>query len=76
MMKPLQITDMFCGAKEYKRDGHEIVLKLTLRESDYLSELLSQSNYGYGSDVRDSVTGKLESERLGIIEIITGANDD
>jgi hypothetical protein len=56
--------------------GHEIVLKLTLRESDYLSELLGQSNYGYGSDVRDSVAGKLENERLRIIEIITGANND
>jgi hypothetical protein len=53
--------------------GHEIVLKLTLRESDYLSELLGKSDYGSGSDVRVSVEEKLEAERLKVIEIITGA---
>jgi hypothetical protein len=56
--------------------GHEIVLTLTMRESDYLSELLGKSNYGYGSDVRDSVVEKLESERLRVIRIIAGANND
>jgi len=48
----------------------EIVLKLTLRESDYLSELLSIDGYGTGSDVKATVIEKLESERERIVRII------
>ena len=48
----------------------EITLKLTLRESDFLSELLAESKYGYGSDVRESVEEKLESERLKAVQAL------
>jgi|GEM_PF-6736337 len=49
---------------------YEVLLKLTLRESDFLSELLSQEyNYGNNSDVRKSVEEKLENERLKIVEL-------
>ena len=54
---------------------HEIVLKLTLRESDYLSELLSIDGYGSGSDVKGTVMEKLESARLEILKIIVGGNN-
>ena len=48
--------------------GHTVELTLTLRESDFVSELLGKSNYGYGSDVRESFETKLENARLKAIE--------
>ena len=52
-----------------------IELTLTLREADYLSELLGKSNYGYGSDVRDSFVEKLENERLKALKQIMGEQE-
>ncbi|MCL2834923.1 MAG: hypothetical protein FWD78_17265 [Treponema sp.] len=50
-----------------------ITINLSLRESDFLSELLEKSEYGLGSDVRDSVAEKLESARLEAIKrMMTG----
>ena len=55
--------------------GHEIELKLAMRESDFITELLSKCNYGEGSDVRQTFEEKLETERQRIIELIMGANE-
>jgi len=52
--------------------GHEVELKLTLRESDFISELLGKSDYGCGSDVRQSFEKKLEDARLKAIKQIMG----
>jgi len=52
--------------------GHEIELKLTMRESDFITELLGMCNYGEGSDVRETFEEKLEAERLRIVQIIMG----
>jgi len=53
--------------------GHEIVLKLTLGEANYLSELLGKYNYGYGNEARYSVVEKLESERSKALKIVAKA---
>jgi len=69
----------YCGQKLNLPEGdkimeHEIVLKLTLRESDYLSELLCIEGYGSGSDVKGTVMEKLENARLEVLKIIAGGN--
>jgi len=50
--------------------GHTVELTLTLRESDFISELLGKSNYGYGSDVRESFETKLEKARQNALKQI------
>lgn len=48
----------------------EIVLKLTLGEANYLSELLGKNKYDSGSDYRYSIVEKLEGERRKALEVV------